>query len=118
MRNLISLFYRDLTGIDPDWDILNIRHSWGGRANAGVYSDLCKRVGAKPLDFTSARLTHPSSPFTACCEHALSLNLQPQYDFILIDEAQDFPSEFFKVAWRLCNSLLPIKQATHLLGIR
>ncbi len=112
VRNLISLFYRDLTGIDPDWDILNIRHSWSGRANAGVYSDLCKRVGAKPLDFTSARLTHPSSPFTACCEHALSLNLQPQYDFILIDEAQDFPSEFFKVAWRLCNSLLP-DQASH-----
>jgi len=105
VRDLISLFYRDLTGIDPDWAILNIRHSWGGRANAGVYSDLCKRVGAKPLDFTTARLTHPSSPFTACCDHALSLNFQPQYDFILIDEAQDFPSEFFKIAWGLCNPL-------------
>jgi superfamily I DNA and RNA helicase len=107
VRNLISLFYRDLAGIDPDWGILNIRHSWGGRANAGVYSDLCKRVGAKPLDFTNARFTHPASPFTACCEHALSLNIQPQYDFILIDEAQDFPADFFKVAWRLCKPLTP-----------
>ena len=50
VRNLISIFYRDLTGIDPDWEILNIRHSWGGKANAGVYSDLCKRLGAIPLD--------------------------------------------------------------------
>lgn len=105
VRSLISLFYRDLTGIDPDWDILNIRHSWGGKANAGVYSDLCKRLGARPLDFVSARLLKPSSPFAACCEHALSLSIQADYDFLLIDEAQDFPADFFKVAWRLCRPL-------------
>lgn len=107
VRNLISLFYRDLTGIDPDWDILNIRHSWGGKANAGVYSDLCKRVGAKPLDLSSAKLIRPNSPFSACCEHALTLNIPPQYDFILIDEAQDFPGDFFKIAWQLCKTLGP-----------
>jgi superfamily I DNA and RNA helicase len=107
VRNLISVFYRDLTGIDPDWDILNIRHSWGGKANAGVYSDLCKRVGARPLDFAQARVVRPSSPFNACCEHALSLNIQAKYDFLLIDEAQDFPADFFKVAWRLCHPFTP-----------
>jgi superfamily I DNA and RNA helicase len=105
VRNLISLFYRDSAGIDPDWDFLNIRHSWGGRANAGVYSDLCKRAGAQPLDLMSARISNAASPFAACCQHALSLNIQPQYDFILIDEAQDFPEDFFKVAWRLCRPL-------------
>jgi superfamily I DNA and RNA helicase len=105
VRNLISIFYRDLSGLDPDWDVLNIRHSWGGRANAGVYSDLCKRLGATPLDFATARILQPLSPFTACCEHALSLNIQGEYDFILIDEAQDFPGDFFKIAWRLCRPI-------------
>jgi len=105
VRKLISLFYRDLTTVDPDWDILNIRHSWGGKANPGVYSDLCKRIGAQPLDFASAKIANQSTPFAACCEHALTLPFQAQYDFILIDEAQDFPSEFFKVAWKLCRPL-------------
>ena len=105
VRRLVSQFYRDLTnGLDPDLDVLHIRHAWGGRQKAGVYSDLCKSVGAPPLDFTQARLRDSSLPFSACCEHALTLSIQPVYDFILIDEAQDFPPNFFRVAWQLCKS--------------
>jgi superfamily I DNA and RNA helicase len=108
VRYLISQFYRDITqGLDPDWDLLHIRHAWGGKQKDGVYSDLCKRVNVQPITFLSARLIDSDSPFDACCKHALSLNPEPQYDFILIDEAQDFPSTFFSLSWVLCRPLLP-----------
>jgi superfamily I DNA and RNA helicase len=101
---LISKTYRAHKGSDPDWDLLHVRHSWGGRSRPGVYSDLCGRQGVTPLDLRMARsIDRQKEPFQVCCEHALQLSIWPEYDFILVDEAQDLPKEFFRVLYQLLN---------------
>src|SRR5262249_49408007 len=64
---------------------------------------VCKRHGSPPLVFTNARLLDPEQPFRACCRRALELKIEPLYDYVLIDEAQDFPQEFFRLIYRLAT---------------
>src|SRR5260370_13451206 len=101
VRELISKSYRAHSGNDPNWEYLHIRHAWGGRSRPGVYSDLCARQGVFPLDLQLARNINREDPFQACCKQALKSPIAPEYDFILIDEAQDFPNEFFRVLLKL-----------------
>ncbi|GAB5496612.1 MAG: hypothetical protein Phyf2KO_16920 [Phycisphaerales bacterium] len=100
-RDLITRFYRLNKESDPDWTKLHIRHGWGGRRNPGVYSDLCARQGIAPVTFQTARQKDSRMPFRPCCTDALSHSIKPAYDFVLVDEAQDFPAEFFQVLYRL-----------------
>jgi superfamily I DNA and RNA helicase len=106
-QSLISKYYEADSGEYPDWDnTLYIRHGWGSlneNRRPGVYSDLCKRYGLRALPFKEAQVLDPESPFRACCRHILNLpNIEPFYDYILVDEAQDFPKEFFQLLFRLC----------------
>jgi hypothetical protein len=100
VRTLIEQFYRVNGEASPNWDKLHIRHAWGGR-KPGVYSELCKRQGVAPMSLPHARAINRVSPFQACCQVALSKPIEPEYDFILMDEAQDFPSEFFRILYQL-----------------
>lgn len=101
-QSLITKFYRmNNEDEDPNWDMLHIRHAWGGRSKPGVYSELCNRQGVQPLTFSSAKARNRRYPLQACFDHALSLDIHPFYDFILVDEAQDFPKEFFRVLYKL-----------------
>jgi superfamily I DNA and RNA helicase len=102
VRELISKTYRAHCGTDPNWDMLHVRHAWGGRGRSGVYSDLCARQGVSPLTFDSVR--GYEDPFQACCVNALQRPISPEYDFILVDEAQDFPKEFFLILYKLLCS--------------
>lgn len=99
--DLISKSYRAHSGSDPNWEFLHVRHAWGGRSRPGVYSDLCARQGQFPLDLQAARSLNREDPFQACCRHALKSPIIPEYDFVLVDEAQDFPNEFFRVLFKL-----------------
>lgn len=100
-RRLIEQFYGTHKGnTEPDWTKIHIRHAWGGRGRPGVYSDLCSRQGIEPLTLDEAKAMNPRIPFQACCEHVLAGRIEPDYDFILIDEAQDFPKEFFRILWK------------------
>ena len=103
IRSLITRFYRVHHLEDPNWDLLQIRHAWGGARRPGVYSDLCKRHGRDPLTLTQARTHDREQPFRACCASALAAGVQPFYDFVLVDEAQDFPPEFFQLLWLLSS---------------
>ncbi|MGA2581916.1 MAG: ATP-binding domain-containing protein [Tepidisphaeraceae bacterium] len=100
-RDLITRFYRMNKQSDPDWTTLHIRHGWGGASKQGVYSDLCARQGARALTFQSAKAIDRKTPFRACCVDALKRDIRPAYDYILLDEAQDFPKEFFRVLYKL-----------------
>jgi superfamily I DNA and RNA helicase len=102
ITELISRTHRAHTGTEPDWDLLHVRHSWGGQSRQEVYSDLCARQGVTPLDLRAARsIDRTKDPFQVCCERALQLSIAPEYDFILIDEAQDFPKVFFRILFQL-----------------
>jgi superfamily I DNA and RNA helicase len=100
-RYLVSRFYRFYSDIDPDWNLLHIRHAWGGRYRPGVYYDLTQRQGTRALDFKTAKARDPITPFRACCLSAAEQRIEPEYDYILVDEAQDFPKEFFPVLYKL-----------------
>lgn len=102
-KSLISRFYRAHSDNDPNWDNLHIRHAWGSASRPGVYYDLCRRAGVRPLVFRSAVMVDAEVPFRACCQNALKLEIEPIYDHILVDEAQDFPNEYFKILYRLAQ---------------
>lgn len=97
-KALISEFYRTRSGgTDPDWSKIHIRHAWGGFRRPGVYYELCLRQGAQPLRYANG------VTLRTCCNHALTSPINPEYDYILVDEAQDFPKEFFQVLYKLSH---------------
>ena len=100
-RRLITRFYRYQSDQDPDWDRIHVRHAWGGRVRDGVYYDLCVRRSQPALTFRNARVLDREAPFRACCREALKFPIEPFYDYILVDEAQDFPSEFLEMLFHL-----------------
>lgn len=101
-RTLITKFYRIHSDSDPDWDNLHVRHGWGGN-RPGVYADTCKRYGVNHLTYPAAQKIDPERPFRAACKEALRLRIRPYYDYVLVDEAQDFPSEFFQLLYQLSS---------------
>jgi superfamily I DNA and RNA helicase len=100
-KALITKFYRYHTEVDPDWEKIHIRHGWGGQNRQGVYFDLSARQGVMPLNLNMAKNVNSKFPFQACCQKSLTLTIDPIYDFILVDEAQDFPKEFFQILYKL-----------------
>jgi superfamily I DNA and RNA helicase len=101
---LISKFYRHFSGIEPDFEHkVHVRHAWGGRARAGVYSEACKRNNVPALNFFQARTINRTDPFRACCVELLKQPIAPHYDFVLMDEGQDFPKEFYRVIYALAK---------------
>jgi superfamily I DNA and RNA helicase len=107
-RNLVTRFYRFYSDIDPNWENLHVRHAWGGRSKPGVYFDLTQRQGGDFVNFSEARILDPQAPFRACCNAATKGKIDPYYDYILVDEAQDFPKEFFPILYRLAKDPKPI----------
>jgi superfamily I DNA and RNA helicase len=105
-QSLISKYYQEDSGEYPDWDnYLHVRHGWGSAnesRRSGVYSDLCRRYGIRALTFQQAQRLEPEVPWRACYKQFLNVNIEPFYDYILVDEAQDFPKEFFQLLFRLC----------------
>jgi superfamily I DNA and RNA helicase len=104
--NLISSIYRDNVGEDPNWANLQIRHAWGGRTKPGVYSEACARGGASFMAFSAANAVRPKDPLGAACDQLLKnpAAIHPYYDYILVDEAQDLPNEFFQLLYALAKS--------------
>lgn len=100
-RLLITKFYRYHNLTDPDWDQLHVRHAWGSARRPGVYSDLCGRQGLPPLTLATAKSRNRRMPLQACCRDALRHPIESFYDYILVDEAQDFPPEFLQILYRL-----------------
>ncbi|WP_281994780.1 DEAD/DEAH box helicase [Ruegeria faecimaris] len=104
IKSLIAKFFRIYSDSDPDWKKIQIRHGWGGRSIPGVYSDACGRISKTPLTLPDARrISKPEeSPFGAICRELLETGrVEPFYDHVLIDEGQDFPDSFYKLAYQL-----------------
>lgn len=107
-RQLINTFYIEQTSEEPDWENLNIVHAWGapgGGERDGMYYMFCSANNVEYYDFIRARQKFGANdPFGGVCNKALSdaQSFFPQYDVILVDEAQDFSPEFL----RLCYEML------------
>lgn len=102
VRRLITRFYRQYDDRDPDWEKLQIMHAWGGRTNQGVYYNTALRHGLVPLTFTDARKKEWRAPFDFACRSLTSeVEIEAIYDYVFVDEGQDFPASFI----RLCAQI-------------
>jgi superfamily I DNA and RNA helicase len=101
VKRYITKFYRQFSEKDPNWDKIHILHAWGGKALEGVYSNACKVNGVQAINLSNAKSAKPSDPFDFVCEDLVKMNLKKQYDYSILDEAQDFPPNFY----RLCRKI-------------
>ncbi len=97
--NLIRKYYNQIADDEPNWDNLKVLHSWGGiTTGEGFYSFVCKEHGIVPKTLRQGDLA-------ANCKELLEYpHLHPVFDCVLVDEAQDFPLEFFLLIERVTTT--------------
>lgn len=104
-RDLIRRFHFDQQRDEPDWTRLRILHAWGSPRDPGVYSEIADALRRPLEDFASARSKHGmEKPFEGICVELLTATaghaFEPIFDALLIDEAQDLPVPFFRLAYQ------------------
>lgn len=106
--NLISIFYKDAKQSNelPDWNKVKILHAWGSPQSEGIYYNACVENNIKYYDFGASKTISEGrgEEFKAVCENWLENKggeVKKLYDFILVDEAQDFTPEFLKLCYEL-----------------
>lgn len=106
LDNLTRRFYFEDYREDPDESRLMVMHSFGSESSPGIYSEICRAYGFQPRDFGHAKRTYGfNKAFAGICNELLKVvEKEPKiiFDALLIDEAQDLPSEFLRLAY-LCT---------------
>lgn len=99
--NLISDFVKELSGEKVDWEYIHVIHAWGSNSDVGIYSKIAKELNQTPYNLTAAiNKFGRNNAFMSSCNELLTFideDFKPYYDTILIDEAQDMPSPFFRL---------------------
>lgn len=110
IKKLITSFYHRYSEKEPNWDNLRILHAWGGKEKEGVYSGACQANNI-PTRSVKDYWLMPTPPFGEACKDLLRHSkeklgdkLIEQYDFVLVDEAQDMPKEFFSLIKKLTKA--------------
>jgi len=105
IQRLITRFYRQYDDKDPDWNRLRIMHAWGGASVEGVYSQACAASGIQPIPFGAAYAASTEDPFDKVCQDLMTrARVQPMYDYVFIDEGQDFPPSFIRLCLFLARN--------------
>lgn len=110
IKRLITRFYRMTQDHDPNWENLQIYHAWGGQSKPGVYYNTCINNGIKPVGYAKAAEKATLSnmkPFEYICAELIREKndcIKKEYDYILIDEGQDFPNSFYWLCRRLVKN--------------
>ncbi|WP_445217687.1 DEAD/DEAH box helicase [Bradyrhizobium sp. Pa8] len=103
-ESLIQRFVFAQIGDGPDWEKLTVMHAWGAYDRPGVYSTITSALGIPFRDFgTASRMFGYNQAFDGACKEVVSSISDRDlalYDVMLIDEAQDLPASFFKIAYR------------------
>jgi superfamily I DNA and RNA helicase len=104
-RDLIARFYFDQQKDEPDWSQLRVLHAWGSNRAQGVYSEIASATGFAPQSFGEARTKYGlNKAFEGICTELLAgaakKPIAPIFDALLVDEAQDLPSAFFRLIYR------------------
>lgn len=103
IKRLITRFYRQFDDKDPNWDKLEIMHAWGSFNLPGLYYNACIAHDEYPLTYTEAS-KFSRNAFDFACNRLLQKPLEPIYDFVFIDEGQDFPSSFLRVCSKITTT--------------
>lgn len=101
--NLIAKFVDEFSRDTVDWSRLDIKHAWGSYSEPGIYSDIAKLVNKTPYNYNNAVIKFGEDDvFGKICKELMNSiddQFSPIYDAILIDEAQDMPSSFFRIVY-------------------
>lgn len=104
-KSMITDFSKEFLKDEPDWTKLHILHAWGTYAEEGLYSVAARAGGFVPMTFENAKNKFGSNgAFSGICREAVGFIENKKmdiYDAILIDEAQDMPSDFFKMCYQM-----------------
>ena len=105
--DLVTRFTFEHSNDRPNPERLRIVHSWGSRGRPGVYSMIAVALGETPRDWAYAQGKYGmDDAFQGVCRELLSVArsrpVEPIFDAVLIDEAQDLPPEFFQLIY-LCT---------------
>lgn len=108
-KKLINEFYMQYSGgVNADFDKIHLLHSWGSKSEKGLYAVVAREINQPVYSYNEAVMKYGNTnAFRGICKELLNsmelnsiINLK-LFDHILIDEAQDLPSEFFRIAIRL-----------------
>jgi len=102
--DLVTRFTFEHINDRPDPEMMQIVHSWGSRSRAGVYSLIARALGETPRDWSYASGKYGmDDAFRGICGELLTIakntTVEPIFDAVLIDEAQDLPPEFFQLVY-------------------
>lgn len=106
--DLIRRFYFEQSNDEPDWNRLHVLHSWGTPREPGLYARIAAQYGTFARDFNSAKTQYGyERAFGGICDELEAIikkqGEKPAYDAILIDEAQDLPRSFFRLAYAVAK---------------
>ena len=103
-RDLISKFVYEFSKDEPNWEKIHLFHAWGSHSEQGLYSEISRTINEIPVNFLNAKLRYGRErAFSGICEELcqrLPEKYDPFVDALLIDEAQDMPASFFRLAYR------------------
>lgn len=102
VQNHITKYYMREAQEMPDFENkVDVLHAWGGATKNGLYKKLCDHAGMRALTFNEVK--GRGEGLAIIYRHILSSidRIEPIYDLVLIDEAQDFPVEFFETIFRI-----------------
>lgn len=102
IRKQITRFYRHFRDSDPNWDNLHVLHGWGGTREPGVYYNTCVEYMIPPRTYSR---TAPVTFDGICAELNQKARVEPKYDVVLVDEAQDLPASFFRLLYSLTKGV-------------
>lgn len=100
VEKLFTSFYKEFDPYrEPDMSKISILHSWGSKHTDGFYSTICKQFNVERK--TLKDVYGKKHKLDAVC-YDLMEQLHKQdigmFDYVFIDEAQDFSLGFFKLA--------------------
>ena len=108
VTKLIEERHRALTQEAPNWQKLHVMHAWGNTQRMGFYRKMAKRAAVRPLSLNDLRKRIGDAAFkegfaVACDEldaHTSQSPSEPFLDAVLIDEGQDLPASYYRLAYK------------------
>ncbi|MFW5489561.1 MAG: DEAD/DEAH box helicase [Desulfovibrio sp.] len=104
IKMYISKFCEHYNSVAPNWNKIHIMHAWGGSIVEGVYYNTAIEHGVSPIPLKEAKKISSLKPFDFVCRDLQKeQKINPKYDVIIVDEAQDFPQSFFRLCFKLAK---------------
>ena len=95
ITDMFVRFYKDFDPYgEPLWENIKIVYCWGNRKNDGFYTLLCKEIDVVPQTYSKFIGLEDICKDLLAHEQIHKLRI---FDFVFIDEAQDFGLQFFKL---------------------